>query len=104
MAFELGMFLAAKRFGSGQQKQKIALVFDRRGYRYRAALSDISGQDIAIHGGAPKKAIREIRDWLDSSRRVPNSLPAATISAGGITSFPDSSLRPRRSLNWTHES
>jgi hypothetical protein len=75
MAFELGMFLAAKRFGSSQQKQKIALVLDKRGYRYRASLSDISGQDIAIHRGVAKKAIREIRDWLDTSRGVPSSLP-----------------------------
>jgi hypothetical protein len=75
MAFELGMFLAAKTFGSSQQKQKIALVLDKGGYRYRAALSDISGQDIAVHRGVAKKAIRETRNWLDTSRRVKDSLP-----------------------------
>ncbi len=75
MAFELGMFLAAKRFGSGRQKQKIALVLDKRRYRYRAALSDISGQDIASHQGVARKAIREVRDWLDASRQVQGSLP-----------------------------
>jgi hypothetical protein len=75
MSFELGMFFAAKRFGSGQQKRKVALVLDTSGYRYRASLSDISGQDIAIHKGIAKTAIRQIRDWLDSYQRVKNSLP-----------------------------
>jgi hypothetical protein len=75
MAFELGMFLAAKRFGSSQQNQKIALVLDKHRYRYRAALSDISGQDIASHRGVASNAIREVRDWLDASRQAGGSLP-----------------------------
>jgi hypothetical protein len=29
MPFELGLFLAAKNFGSKQQKSKVALIFDR---------------------------------------------------------------------------
>jgi hypothetical protein len=75
MPFELGMFLAAKRFGSGPQKRKVALVLDKRADRYRAALSDISGQDIAFHRAEPQLAIREIRDWLDSHRQNTRSLP-----------------------------
>ena len=75
MPFELGMFLAAKRFGSGQQKRKMALVLDEREYRYRDALSDISGQDIAIHKGNARTAIRRVRDWLDTCQRLPNPLP-----------------------------
>jgi hypothetical protein len=51
MPFELGLFFGAKRFGSRLQKRKIALILDHGGYRYRAALSDISGQDIAVHKG-----------------------------------------------------
>jgi hypothetical protein len=74
MPFELGMFFAAKHFGSGRQKEKIALVLDKRGYRYRASLSDISGQDISVHKGIAKIAIRQIRDWLNSSQ-AGNSLP-----------------------------
>ena len=75
MTFELGMFMAAKRFGTGQQKQKIALILDQRGYRYRAALSDIAGQDISVHGGVAKNAICVVRDWLDTSRQTVDSLP-----------------------------
>jgi hypothetical protein len=75
MSFELGLFLAAKSFGVGRQKRKVALIFDSSGYRYRDALSDISGQDIASHEGAPEKAIREVRDWLDTCRGGTISLP-----------------------------
>jgi hypothetical protein len=75
MPFELGMFFAAKRFGSHRQKQKIALILDSRAYRYRALLSDISGQDIEIHKGVPKTAIRLVRDWLSTCHRKSDSLP-----------------------------
>ena len=66
MSFEPGLFLAAKKFGAGRQKRKIALILDQSGYRYRSALSDISGQDISFHEADPRRAIREVRDWLDT--------------------------------------
>jgi hypothetical protein len=75
MPFELGLFLAAKSFGAGQQSRKVALILDKDGYRYRDALSDISGQDIATHDGDAEKAIHEVRNWLDSSHTQTNSLP-----------------------------
>jgi hypothetical protein len=75
MSFELGLFLAAKSFGRDRQKHKVALILDNSGYRYRDALSDISGQDIAFHDGDPKKAIREVRDWLDTCQGGAHSLP-----------------------------
>jgi hypothetical protein len=75
MSFELGLFLAAKSFGRDRQKRKVALILDSRGYRYRDALSDISGQDIAFHDGDPKRAIREVRDWLDTCQGGAYSLP-----------------------------
>jgi hypothetical protein len=68
MPFEVGLFFAAKDFGSKNQKGKVALVMDSGDYRYRAALSDISGQDIASHGGDPEKAIHVVRNWLDNCR------------------------------------
>jgi hypothetical protein len=75
MPFELGMFFAAKRFGVGRQKRKIALILDMRGFRYRESLSDISGQDIAIHKGNATTAIRQIRDWLNACQRPRSPLP-----------------------------
>jgi hypothetical protein len=75
MSFELGLFLASKSFGSGKQKRKNALILDRSGHRYQRALSDISGQDIALHNGSSKKAICEVRDWLDNCQARAYSLP-----------------------------
>jgi hypothetical protein len=75
MPFELGIFMAAKSFGSGRQRSKVALILDRSGYRYRAALSDISGQDIAFHKGVSKTAIRQVRDWLNTSHKGYDPLP-----------------------------
>jgi hypothetical protein len=66
MSFELGLFLAAKTFGTGRQKEKVALVLDHSGYRYQKALSDISGQDISFHKGKPEAAINVVRNWLDT--------------------------------------
>lgn len=87
MPFELGLFLAAKSFGAGQQTRKIALILDKDGYRYRDALSDISGQDIAAHGGEPERAIHEVRNWLDSSRTQADSLPGGAYIARRYKEF-----------------
>lgn len=67
MPLELGLFLGAKRFGSGKQKQKNCLILDRERYRYQRFISDIAGQDIRSHSNAPDQAIREIRNWLQSN-------------------------------------
>lgn len=41
MPLELGMFLAAKEFGQGNQKQKNCLVLDSEPHRYLSFISDI---------------------------------------------------------------
>jgi len=35
-----------------------------RRYRYQTFISDISGQDIQHHNGAPERAIDVVRNWL----------------------------------------
>jgi hypothetical protein len=64
MPLELGLFLGAKRFGSGKQKDKLCLILDREKFRYQQFCSDIAGQDIRSHDGDPPRAIRIARDWL----------------------------------------
>ena len=64
MPLELGVFLGCQRFGGDIQRTKVCLILDRERYRYRAFISDISGQDIHAHGGDPEQAIREVRNWL----------------------------------------
>ena len=68
MPLELGFFLGAVRYGSGNQRQKKCLVLDRDRYRYRNFCSDISGQDIRAHNDEPRDAIRAARDWLSNQR------------------------------------
>ncbi len=64
MPLELGIFLGARRFGQGKQREKICLILDKERYRYQQFCSDISGQDIRSHGGDILGAIIAVRDWL----------------------------------------
>lgn len=67
MPLEFGIFLGAKRFGSGQHKTKNCLVLDVEPYRYQKFISDIAGQDIRAHGGDVAKLISTLRNWLGSA-------------------------------------
>lgn len=64
MPLELGLFLGAKRFGTGQQRQKRCLILDREPHRYQKYCSDIAGQDIHSHGGDPAVVVKIVRNWL----------------------------------------
>ena len=64
MPLELGLFLGAKRYGTGQQRKKLCLILDREPYRYQKYCSDIAGQDIQSHGGDPAAAVKIVRNWL----------------------------------------
>src|SRR5207244_972943 len=44
MPLELGLFLGAKRFGTGKHKAKTCLILDVERYRYQKFISDIAGQ------------------------------------------------------------
>jgi len=61
MPFELGLFVGAARFGSGDQSRKICLILDRERYRFQKFISDIAGQDIASHKDDPVKAGKTVR-------------------------------------------
>jgi hypothetical protein len=77
MPLELGMFLAAKRFGTGKQRRKVCLVLDTMPYRYQQFISDIAGQDIQVHNNSAREAITVVRNWLRSASR-------STILPGGM--------------------
>lgn len=66
MPLELGVFLGARRYGSGRQQEKNCLILDRERYRYQKFISDISGQDIRDHGDEPRQAVIIVRNWLRS--------------------------------------
>lgn len=72
MPLELGIFLGAKYFGRGKQRDKLCLIMDRDKYRYRKFCSDISGQDITAHNGNVEGAIKITRDWLQTALQKSN--------------------------------
>ena len=68
MPTELGLHLGARIFRGPRQRRKQALILDSKPHRYDVALSDISGQDIEVHGNDPDRAIQCVRDWLSDNR------------------------------------
>jgi hypothetical protein len=79
---ELGLFLGAKRFGTGTHRRKSCLVLDRDRYRYQEFMSDIAGQDIAAHANDPGEAIKAVRDWLSVSKAGIRRPPGGAAIAG----------------------
>ena len=80
MPFEYGIDWACRKWcGSGRSEKKF-LILDEKSYRYQAALSDVAGSDISYHDGDYQRAVRKVRNWLESEidGKAP---PAATILA-----------------------
>lgn len=67
MPFELGLDVGCRLFGSRQRKDKRLLVLEAEPFRYRAAISDLSGSDIAVHGNEPVDALSGVRNWLNTT-------------------------------------
>jgi hypothetical protein len=67
MPLELGIFLGARRYGTGAQKRKQCLILDKTKFRYQQFISDISGQDIHAHSNRIGPLIHEVRDFLRTS-------------------------------------
>jgi hypothetical protein len=76
MPFELGVFYGARAYGQKQQKDKNAIIFEKKKYLYQKYLSDINGIDTKAHNNDPFAIIRHVRNWLRlASRRT--SIPGA---------------------------
>jgi hypothetical protein len=73
MPFELGLFMGARQFGTGSQRQKRALILEQTRYQYQRFISDIAGQDLAAHEGRPEEAVSAVRQFLSqhSKSRLP---------------------------------
>jgi hypothetical protein len=87
MPLELGLFLGAKRFGSTKHRAKTCLILDVERYRYQKFISDIAGQDIAIHGGDAAEAIKAVRNWLSASTPLSVKIPGGAIIARRYRTF-----------------
>jgi hypothetical protein len=89
MPLELGLFLGAKRFGTGLHSRKSCLVLDRDRYRYQEFISDIAGQDIAAHANDPAAAIKAVRDWLSIAKAGIRRPPGGAAIAARYSRFAD---------------
>lgn len=70
MPFELGIDYGSRQyFGQGRDQKKILILEEKR-YRYQAAISDLAGCDIEVHGANFEIAIRKVRNWLSSEAGV----------------------------------
>ncbi len=74
MAFELGIDFGCRSFAEGDASSKKILILEKERYRYRRALSDLSGSDIKNHNNEPQDAVREVRNWFreTTSSRPPS--------------------------------
>lgn len=90
MSLELGLFLGAKRFGTGDQRRKACLILDRDQDRYQKFCSNIAGQDIKSHNGAPRDVVRLIRDWLRNAGSATGAIiPSGTVMVRRYEQFLD---------------
>jgi len=81
MPFELGIDVGCRLFGKGRWPQKRCLVLEAERYRYQAAISDLSGSDIAVHGGDAQRIVAEVRNWLNSQDSLQAPGPASIWGA-----------------------
>lgn len=79
MPLELGIDIGCRVFGGGALAGKRCLILEAKPHRYRAAISDISGSDIAVHQNEPLEAMRCVRDWLVAELRVRRPLGAQAL-------------------------
>lgn len=86
MPLELGLFIAAKRFGVREQKLKRCIIFDKERYRYQKFISDISGQDIHSHHDRIGVLITELATWLRNQSRD-KTVPGGKKMAAEFAAF-----------------
>ena len=63
MPFELGIDWGCRHYSAGRSSKRF-LILEEKPYRFQAALSDISGCDIEVHGGSYERAMIAVRNWL----------------------------------------
>jgi len=85
MPFELGIDVGCRIFKRVLASQKRCLILEAERYRYQAAISDLSGSDIAVHRNKPEDVIVEVRNWLNNQCNLNASGPAKIW--GAFTDF-----------------
>jgi hypothetical protein len=81
MPLELGIDVGCRVFGRAPLNLKRCLILEVQRYRYQAAISDLAGCDIAVHGGSQEAIVTEVRNWLSSKTSTPAAGPARVWTA-----------------------
>lgn len=91
MPLELGIFLAAKRFGPKVQHAKRCLILDVEQYRFQRFISDLAGMDVQPHGGVVDRAVEQTRNWLAtvSRRQLPSPADIVRLQREFARDMPD---------------
>lgn len=87
MPLELGLFLGAQEYGTGEQARKRSLVLDTERFRYQKFCSDIAGQDIRAHDGDPVKVIAAVRAMLSTALEGRARLPGPHVIRKRLAAF-----------------
>ncbi|MCY3673736.1 MAG: hypothetical protein OXH65_11965 [Paracoccaceae bacterium] len=66
MPFELGLDFGCRNFGGPPFDQKRILILEKKQYRYKEFISDLSGNDIEPHDNQYDKAIEKVFYWIRS--------------------------------------
>jgi hypothetical protein len=85
MPFELGLDVGCRLFKGGRSSTKRCLILEAERFRFQAAISDLSGSDIAVHGNQPVAIVSEVRNWLNSQAKL--RAPGAAEIWGRFTDF-----------------
>lgn len=79
MPLELGIFLGAKKFGTGRQhRNRNIVIFEKTKFQYQKYISDLNGVDTKAHNNNPEIFIGKIRDWLRTSSGR-NTIPGTQL-------------------------
>lgn len=76
MPFEFGIDVGLRRSGTEPLNQKKFMVFEDNRHDLKAALSDISGQDVEFHGCDHEIVIKKVRDFFRVEAKIPAPGPA----------------------------
>lgn len=85
MPFELGIDYGCRAFKGGEWATKQILILEAESHRFKAAISDLSGSDIAVHRNEPVNACSEVRNWLSQS--LGNATPGPSAVWGRFNEF-----------------
>ncbi|MGF0537255.1 hypothetical protein ACQQ2Q_04610 [Agrobacterium sp. ES01] len=64
MPFEYGIDVGFRRSEDSGLQQKKFLIFERKPYDLKRALSDIAGQDVVSHGDSFEAVIKHVREFF----------------------------------------